>query len=460
MTRPNIVVILVDQQHFGMLSCAGNPWVHTPNLDRLAATGIRFGKTYVTNPVCVPSRFSMQTGRMPGEAGVFTNRAGWDMTPEAAQAWTRRGTIASLLKTADYETAYAGKVHFVDGLRPADMGYDLFDRGDGRQETAEWCARYLRTPKSRPFLLFASLINPHDIYRYGVNAKRRAANEPPADDAATRLVDSMIAEALAGTDPDRFIEEHCPPLPDNFAPTVNESEYEYRLNLRHAQRYTPQADWTTRDWRLRRWLYARLTERMDAEVGVITSVLREAGLERETLVIFTSDHGEMDGAHGRAEKRHTYEPSVRVPFIAAKPGAIAPGLLDERHLVSNGLDLLPTLCDYAGIAPPQGLQGLSLRPLMEGRATDWRTHVATESEDCRMIRTRRHKYCAYRGGVRREMLLDLDEDPGETRNLADAPEYRHVLAEHRALMAEWLARTGDREAGVYTLGPGGSPTPA
>lgn len=451
--RPNVLFILTDQQNFRMLSCTGNPHVHTPNLDRLAAAGARFEQAYVTHPVCVPSRLSFQTGRMPSEFGVYCNRSGFDLDPEFAQSpEVVDHQIGHLMRNAGYETAFAGKTHFCNGLNPHLVGYEKHFTQDDRMEMAHWCVDYLHQPKDRPFFLFASFINPHDVYRYGVNAQLRAEGKDPVTDPAAQIIDALIETAKQSGDLNRFIEEHCPPLPDNFGVTAHEPEYE-RLYQKSNRRYTPEAHWDERNWRLRRWAYARLTERVDAEIGVLLDGLRTAGLEDDTLILFTSDHGDMDAAHGCGEKRYNYEESAHVPFIVVKNGDIAPGQIDRTHLISSGLDHLPTIFDYAGIPLPPRARGQSLRPVLEDQTASWRDYVVMESEHSRMVRSGPYKYCVYSGGTPREMLLHLDTDPGEMNNLAGDPAYTDVLNAHRALLANWVKHIGDSAAARYLIPP-------
>jgi arylsulfatase A-like enzyme len=124
--------------------------------------------------------------------------------------------------------------------------------------------------------------------------------------------------------------------------------------------------------------------------------------------------------------------------------------VDNTHLISNGLDLLPTLCDYASIDVPEGRHGRSVRALAEGkRVSNWREYIAVESQDGRMVRTDRFKYCIYDSGEHAEQLTDLKNDPGEMKNLAESEEYKDVLNTHRRLLRRWVERTGDKIGAGY-----------
>ena len=445
--RPNILFILTDQQHAGMMSCTGNRWLNTPALDSLAAAGMRFERAYATFPVCVPSRFSLQTGLMPSAVGMRSNypcEGQVDLTD--AQV---RGCLGHLLRSAGYETVYGGKIHLPMRMNNIEsLGYRLLTR-NRRRNLAQACVDFLHRPHTRPFFLFTSFINPHDICYMAINAALRAGGKPVMDNADSRIMEEVLEPVRSSGDVERFVKESCPPLPGNFEIPEREPECIATQYVRGFRAYVRE-NWGETEWRLHRWAYCRLTEMVDGEIAIVLDALRETGLDKNTLVVFTSDHGDLDAAHRLEHKDVLYEESVGVPFIMSHPGAIPAGAVDDVHLVSNGLDLLPTLCDYAGVASPSGLDGISLRALAEGRnVTDWRRFLVAESKHGRMLRTDRVKYCIYESGANREQLVDLVDDPGEMRNLAGLSSQRPILEHHRALLRDWVARTGDRIAAGY-----------
>ncbi|MCX7015760.1 MAG: DUF4976 domain-containing protein [Candidatus Sumerlaeota bacterium] len=143
---------------------------------------------------------------------------------------------------------------------------------------------------------------------------------------------------------------------------------------------------------------------------------------------------------------------MRVPFLVSWKGVTKPGLVDSEHLISTGLDLIPTLCDYAGIPAPKDRLGRSVRALAEGRAPEaWRDSIAIEGRHSRAIRTARYKYTVYDSGDRREVLVDLQDDPGEMRNLAEDPNYTSVLESHRASLLNAMEESGDPLADQFTI---------
>lgn len=160
----------------------------------------------------------------------------------------------------------------------------------------------------------------------------------------------------------------------------------------------------------------------------------------------------MDGHHQLASKNVFYENSVKVPFMMQYKGAIPGGQVDQVSLISNGLDVLPTICDYAGINIPEHLLGKSARAIAEAKtSTVWRDYVVSENPIGRMLRSQQYKYCVYDHGKIRESLVDLKKDPGEMNNLALNPEYDPILKQHRQLLQEWIEASKDQEAKAFAI---------
>jgi choline-sulfatase len=196
---------------------------------------------------------------------------------------------------------------------------------------------------------------------------------------------------------------------------------------------------------LHRWAYARLTERVDGQIAKVLAALRESGLEQNTVVVFTSDHGDLDASHRLEHKSMCYDEASRVPLIVSRKGVTRPGLVDREHLVSTTLDLIPTMCDMAGVAIPEALHGRSVRAFAEGQSLpSWRRGMVTESRKFLMARTARYKYAVYAEGEHREQLIDMETDPGEMQNLAADPAYAQVLREHREFLVHWYASHGEK----------------
>ncbi|MCC6858490.1 MAG: sulfatase-like hydrolase/transferase [Bryobacterales bacterium] len=433
--RPNILYIMTDQQHAGMMSCAGNRRLKTPAMDSIAATGTRFDLAYSANPVCVPARTSMMTGRYPSYFGMESNQPPGHPPRDLSQ------TLGNLFREAGYRTVFGGKTHWPRPMTPESLGFEYLT-ADERDELAARCAEFLGRKQDRPFLLVASFINPHDICYMAIDAYTRAKNLPAMYPQST-VERQRVAEAAAlppGVSRQEFFARLCPPLPGNHGPTLGEPGAfagfgSFRGYVRR--------HWSEEEWRLHRWAYCRLTERVDAEIARVLEALRRSGLDRGTLVVFSSDHGDMDAAHGFEHKSLPYEEAARVPFIVSWPGHAAQGRVDRRHLVSAGVDLLPTLCDYAGIPAPAGLPGRSVRPLASGRpAAGWRRDLLIEFTGGRCLRSRRYKYARFEGPEPRELLLDMQKDPGEMKNLAFEPSLASVLAGHRERLRQSIGQPG------------------
>jgi arylsulfatase A-like enzyme len=434
--QPNILLILTDQHHSNMLSCAGNPYLKTKALDAMAKSGIRFSEAYVTNPVCVPSRISLATGRMAGRLGVFYNGQKAEITKN-----DHKNSLGMLVKSAGYDTFYGGKTHLPKELNPLNAGYDEYFKND-REELSKACIEFMTKKRDNPFFAVASFINPHDIC-FAYNAKTNQSKGK-----AQLEVKELLKQAEA------LDEKDLPDLPKNHGvPKLEPEAVDSSLKTKAVTpAKTIRKSYSVRDWRNYRWMYCRLTEKVDAQIGILLNALKEHKLEENTLVIFTSDHGDMDGHHQLASKNVFYENSVKVPFIMQYKGAIPGDQLNQVSLVSNGLDVLPTICDYAGVKIPEHLLGQSARALAEGQSNvTWRDYVVSENPNGRMLRSGRYKYCVYDHGKIRESLINLKKDPGEMNNLALSPEYETVLKEHRSYLQEWIKVSKDKEAQSFAI---------
>jgi arylsulfatase A-like enzyme len=432
--QPNILLIITDQQHANMMSCTGNKYLTTPAMDSLAEEGIRFANAYVSNPVCVPSRISMATGVMAGRLGVLNNGVKANVPIEVNQ-----NSLGKLIKNAGYDTFYGGKVHMCPELNPLDAGYDEYFR-DQREALPVACIEFLKRKRERPFFAVASFINPHDIcFAYSAYKGKSPRGKSS--------VEHLYQQAL------KLPPEQLPSLPENYRiPALEPDAIDlYSKATAVTPAGTMREVYDERQWRIYRWIYCRLTEQVDQHIGQILDALKRNGLEEETLVIFTSDHGDMDACHRLASKGRFYEQSVRVPLLMKYKGRIIPGIVDE-HLASSGLDILPTLCSYAGVKVPESLLGRSLRSIAEGKTFEsWREYVVTENHTGRMLRSEKFKYCVYREGEARESLVDMRHDPGEMQNLVASPEYKTVLTEHQRYLQQWIRLSDDTDAASFAV---------
>jgi choline-sulfatase len=446
--RPNIIYIFTDQQSATMMSCAGNQYLKTPAMDYIAKNGVRFERAYTTNPVCSPARVSLMTGRFPG---YFKDRRGriprsnkQSMSIPKVSDEVKKTTLAAFLKEAGYKLAYGGKEHLPKPLTPGALGFEKVT-DDERDELAIECAKFIKQKHDKPYFLVASFINPHDICYMALDGLTFDNPTYPAG-ANLKPAQQKLAEAIRlpdGVSEEEFFDKYCPPLPPNFEPQLDEPKAINKFlkdSRSKSFRMRARMNYTDKDWRLHRWAYHRLTEVVDAQIQQVLDALKESGQEENTLIIFSSDHGEMSASHRTEHKSLLYEESARIPFIAMWKGQIPAGVVDTEHLISNGLDLLPTICDYAGIKGVSDPRGLSLRPLLEGKETPWRTTLGVESEVGRMVVSQNKlKYLRYDYAGIEEQLLDLNKDPFETRHFTDNPEYAVRLDKLRAsFKAQWF----------------------
>ena len=431
--KPNILFITTDQQSREMMSCAGNRYVSTPAMDSLATRGTRFTRTYCTNPICVPSRFSLFTGRMPSEIKLQGN--GPVGVPEIPDDIKKTG-LGWTLKHGGYRAVYAGKQHFPK-MNAEDLGFDVLTE-DERDELADVTAQFVSQPQDEPWCLVASFINPHDICymalddyeKRGPEQKDKGAGSVPLDELKRAL------DSAQKFPEDEFFENHCPPLPPNFEPQQDEPEAFQALLEKRKFRIHARQNWGEREWRMHRWAYARLTERVDGQIQVLLDALKSGPACDDTIIIFTSDHGDHDSSHQMEHKTVPYEEAAGVPLIICQPGGPT-GAVNDTTLISNGLDLYPTICDYAGIDVPAHIDGKSLRPLVDGQARDApRPTVKIEMEVGNAIVSDSHKYVKCFKGERAEQLYDLQNDPHETRNSAHDPDQQDALVLHRRYFAK------------------------
>ncbi len=422
---PNVLLVITDQQSRFAQSAAGNEWVGTPHLDALSAAGVRFTRAYCAAPVCSPSRASLATGRPPHQTGLVANGMPWpETTPEVCGHFLRHGYDVGWVgkRTGNPPEPSAEGGRF-ERLLPEGVGTRLGSESD--TAIADAAIRYLRRPgRERPFFLGVTLVNPHDICYW---------------------VMGMAADTAGGGP--------LPPLPAEFEPAADEPDFIRRCRQRahYGPENTFTRDWDRDCWRRYLREYHALTGRADAEAGRILAALGDAGLEQDTLVAYTSDHGEGMARHRWVVKLMLWESVVSVPLTLSWPGVIPQGQV-RGHLAS-GLDLLPTLCDFAGLPAPAGVVGRSLRGAVENADDPGREYVVTElhpdDEDlsfaARIVVSERHKYAAFSEGRPREVLFDLHADPGETRDLAAEPSWAPILAAHRRYLRQWIEQTLDHD---------------
>lgn len=409
--QPNIVYIFTDQHTANALSCTGNPDVKTPNIDRLAQNGIRFTNAYCACPLSTPSRAAMFTGVTPGKLKQLVNGS------SIPQEYIGKG-LGNLIQAAGYECAYSGKWHIPESDIPDSIHGFKKLYGHNDYGLSESCIDFLKQKHDKPFFLVAAYDNPHNICEYA-----RSQNLPFAEITEPNI-------------------EDCPNLPANFAiapydADVIRQEQENNYKGYPVTRYTPD------DWRRYRNAYYRLVENVDSEIGKLLDALDQLKLSENTLIIFTSDHGDGVGAHHWNQKSALYEEVTNIPLIVKLPKNKNAGKITHQ-LINNGIDLLPTLCEFANADIPDYCLGKSFKPIVE-KISDTPIHdyVVCETQFDNsttkgwMVRTRNYKYIVYDKGKYREQLYDMNNDRGEMINLAVEEKYKNILDQHRKLLNEW-----------------------
>lgn len=439
--KPNILFIITDQQFAEAMSCRmGNQFLKTPNMDKLAAEGVVFTQAYCSNPISVPSRSSMFTGRYTHETGMTRNPKVKEPAPEVYNS--KLINMGQYFQQAGYQTAYYGKSHLMYELgNVKESGFEKVIESDVDSVVSLDAVNYLKTKPAKPFLLVASFTNPHNVCEYARNL--RGKNQPLScgEIGYPAKLDSL------------------PPVPFNLAPQLDEPD---GLTLLRTAYQTeggqfPVGGYSATEWRKLRWGYYRMIEKVDAEIGLLLQTLKNMHLDENTLVVFTSDHGECAGAHGWNQKTVFYEESTRVPFIIRYKGKVS--ATKSNKLVNTGIDILPTMLDFTGQTTPKELPGKSVKLLATGKsAGKWREYVVVENYMAqatglvngkipelagRMVRSERYKYCVYSNGNRRESLVDLKNDPGEMTNLAANPKFHDILLQHRALLLQFAKQNND-----------------
>ncbi len=442
--RPNILFIITDQQQWKMMSCAGNAYLNTPAMDSLAENGVRFDRSYAANPICVPSRMSMVLGLMPSQMNMVSNASKYAFITDEM----RRNSLGWLMQYAGYDVGYAGKVHLSIKNTPESLGFNNYLTWDDRDECAEVSAEFIKQERDKPFFLVTSLINPHDICylnmrEFPVSDRIRyflGKNKTELEEVERAL------EQRERISDETFYSGVCPPLPENFEPIEDEPEAIERF-LESTPAFESvkccREKWGEKEWRLHRYVYARLTERVDGQVGRVLEALHESGQDENTVVVFVSDHGDNDASRRITQKSMPYDESIRVPFIISRKGMQRAGQVDHS-LVSTGLDLIPTVCDYAGIDPPTTSRGKSARPQAEGLGGEGRDHVFVQTPISRTIVSSDWQYITFYSGKNQEQLFNLKEDPHAKRNLIKDPQYQEKAEALRQILIDEVEAIDDQ----------------
>lgn len=422
--RPNIVFLLADDQALWTLGCYGNEDVKTPHIDQLAAEGLVFENHYDTTAICMASRANIFTGLYEYRHGC--NFGLGDLTQEL---WN--SSYPMLLRKAGYTTAFAGKFGVeVEGRKLPEEDFDMWGGGPGQTQYA--------TKKNKSMAKYADEF-PHSTLSYGAFGRDfiRASAE---GDKPFCLSISFKAPHKPETPDPKFDDVYAGKTfkkPANYGREQGEHFSEQSRQGRqyerfHSWRYADQYDEVMR-------IYHQQIYGIDQAVGMIVAELEAQQLLEDTIVIYTSDNGFLNGSHGYGSKVLPYEEASRVPLIIRVPG-VKPG---RREALTGNIDLGPTMLAAAGVDAPENLDGVSLLPLLEDPELEVRDSLALmnfwgpEAVHSFAVVTRDWKYVLWnyagKGMAPAEELYDMRRDKLELENAALNPEKRPQLAEMQKL---------------------------
>jgi arylsulfatase A-like enzyme len=448
--RPNILFIMSDDHAAHALSAYGSKINQTPNMDRIAAGGMRLENCFCTNSICTPSRASILTGTYSHVNGVLTLNEKLD---------NRQTTFPQLLQADGYQTAIVGKWHLGHGEQHDPTGFDYWNvlPGQGLYQDPELIQMGARKvhpgyvtdvitdlslewlrgrDRSRPFMLCTHHKAPHSPWT-------------PDEKHASLYEDADVPK------PETFDDDYS-----------NRSQAAARATLRigrdmtdrHTKGPPPEGlgEAETTWWKYQRFIrdFLKCVASIDDNVGRMLDFLDKEDLTDNTIVIYTSDQGAFLGDHGWHDKRFFYEESLRMPFLVRYPKEIPAGTTSNRMVLN--VDFAPTLLDYAGLAAPEVMQGASFRTILRGESPPaWRDsmyyryfmHIETHNTSAHYgVRTSRYKLIYYyepEPGPQEWELFDLEKDPYEMHSVYDDTAYQGVVSELKVELGRLRAELGD-----------------
>lgn len=429
MARTNVLFILTDDQGPWAAGCCGNGEIRTPNIDRLAAGGMRFTNFFCTSPVCSPSRATLLTGRIPSQHGVHDWIMNGNVGPDAIEYLEGETTYTDMMARNGWNVGLSGKWH-LGASQLAQHGFqDWFVHQSGGSDY-----------NNAPMVRNGELVNEPGYVTEVIT------------DEALLMLDRYASEdrpfylSVHYTAPHSpWVDQHPPEIVASydkcaFASCPQETRHPWAIGL---------TDTNLGDREALKGYFAAVTA-MDMNVGRLLARLDELGLCESTLVVFASDNGFSCGHHGFWGKgngtcpRNMYENSIKVPAIFSHPGRISEGTVTD--LLASEYDVMPTLLEYVGLPLPDGgnRPGASFAPGLLGESMAGHENIVVYDEygPVRMIRTLEWKY-VYRYPDGPDELWDLVNDPDERTNLIDMPEHAERLAELKDRMKVWFAEYVD-----------------
>jgi arylsulfatase A-like enzyme len=437
--KPNIILINADDLGYAGVGCYGQELILTPNIDRMAAEGMRFTDFYSSNTVCVPSRTGLLLGMHPGHCPIrdnpppHTQNFGERMSSWPSELWPPDlPTMGRVMKNAGYKTAQFGKLEAGIPMNEGKMTEHGWDYWFGFKGTGAAFQYYpIELWKNDRKIAFPENED-ENVRRHGILGDTGIYSQE-------LFVEEILNYIRSNCDSTFFI--YFPTqIPHGRAPTDGD-----QIQVPAIGQYA------SRDWTHHEKLYAAAVSRLDSDVGRIISVLKECGIVKNTIVFFTSDNGDENSYYKhtdrfratgplKGKKRYLYEGGIRVPMIALWPGTIVPGT--ESHIPAAGWDFVSTLSDLAGVSPPAHTDGISLVPILKGDTggLEKRNYLYWEYHQGKQQAVRMGNYKGIRiGGTKEPIeLYDLSTDLGEKNNIAD--EYSGLVRQIDSIMV--AAREG------------------
>lgn len=456
--RPNLLLIVTDNQSPGLLGAYGNPDIRTPNIDSLATRGMRFDNAYATSGVCSPTRATLLTGLLPSQTGVHNGLPGRFKVNDWSAIEEFRN-LPQTLADAGYRTGMVGKYHLGDHAK-AQLGFEFWTtfRGGHTESFVDvevidngttlnvadidthitdfWTRRAVdfvaQQTDDRPFFLMVSYNGPYIL--------PPTVNEPAHNRHA------------------EFYDANPPSMPQNpVHPYLREWAKSMRMPVKVVGgTYAWAAIDALNNQQAMNKIAAEMTM-VDDGVGAVLAALDESGLTDDTVVVFLSDQGSAYGQLGLwgnsswGAPAPAYQANMQIPLIFSHPGRVPPGSVN--NLMIDEFDLFPTLLDYLGFGDLEiaNTPGRSFAPALAGESIDWDDTVFFEYIDTRVIQTRRWKFTKRFLAAPNE-LYDLATDPGETRNLVDDPAHRDIVSEMDARMTAFFATHADPRFDIWQGG--------
>ncbi|MBT3373960.1 MAG: sulfatase [Lentisphaerae bacterium] len=447
--RPNIVYVMADQLRYQSCGYAGDERARTPNIDRLATEGVSFSNAVVSMPVCSAYRASLMTGKYTTSTGMVINEI--RISPEHHPR-----CLAHCLGDAGYELGYIGKWHlWANQLgNHHDPANSFTPPGPHRLGFDGYWAAYNFHHQYYGEVAY---------YHTGTPARNTFAEGTYEPDGQTGLAIDYIREHAAGEHPFALFLSLGTPHDPWTRSNVPEEYYSLFSDVTFAppENYLQENDvpygdaWSDIDKdpaRISEWMrvYYAMTANLDANVGRVLAALEKCGLDQDTLVVFTSDHGECFGAHGRMKKNIFYEEAARVPFLMKLPGVIPAGF--RHYACFNCVDIMPTLLGFAGGNIPEEAEGMDLSHCARGEAGPepafaflQNTGACAAWEDgheWRAVRDKQFTYAVYRVDGR-ELLFDNLADPLQMTDLAGSAAHGAVLQTFREKLSAKMDELGD-----------------